>query len=557
MANERPAGADTVDRALDTLAAGAVAWQQRSAVERAALFRRCMAGVLAVASEWASLGSRAKGIDPSSTLAGEEWLAGPMTTVRGFRLTAETLEGLDRPATLPTRTGPGGRAIVSVFPVTLLDRLLYLGIEGEVWFAPGVAPTRARIYRDPAAAPAGIAAVLGAGNVSSIAPLDALHMLAAEGQVVLLKLNPVTDYLRPVFERAFAPLIEAGFLAILSGDAALGDYICRHPAVSRVHLTGARRTYDAIMWGADADERASRRETGRPRLDKPFTAELGCVTPILVVPGEWSEADLEFQARHVAAMVAHNASFNCVAGKVLVVARGWPQRQAFLDRVERVLAITAPRSAYYPGARERYAAFLARYPHARVVGQAGGGAVPWTVLPDVTPTRGEYALTEEAFCGVLATTTIDGDDAASFLANAVPFANEQIEGTLSCMLLVHPTTAERHRAVLDQAEAGLRYGSVATNLWSGVVFGVGSTTWGAYPGHTPADVGSGIGAVHNTFLFDRPEKSVVRGLFRLWPTPVWFADHGTLREIGEKMTAFEAEPSWGRLPSVFWSALRG
>ncbi len=551
-------GADTVDRALERLARGSVSWARLGPVERAALFRRCMARLLEVSDEWAALGARAKGIDPASPLAGEEWLAGPMTTLRGFRLTSDTLDRLEEPAALPVREGPGGRAVVRVFPATGLDRLLYLGIEGEVWFAPGVEPTRASVYRAaPRGAAAGIAAVLGAGNVSSIAPLDSLYMLASENLVVLLKLNPVNEYLRPVFEHAFQPLIEAGYLAIVSGDGALGDAICRHAAVSRVHLTGSRATYDAIMWGRDPEERAARKAAGTPRLDKPFTAELGCVTPILVVPGDWSDAELEFQARHVAATVAHNASFNCVAGKVLVLARGWRQRQVFLDRVERVLSSTAPRLAYYPGACERYATFLARYPGAKVVGARREGGVPWTLLPDVSPAADEYALTEEAFCGVLATTTIEGDDAAGFLANAVPFANQRIEGTLSCMLLVDPRTARRCARALCEAEAGLRYGSVATNLWSGVVFGIGTTTWGAYPGHTPEHIGSGIGAVHNAFLFDRPEKSVVRGPFRLWPTPVWFADHRTLREVGRRLTSFEADPSWVRLPSLFWSALRG
>ena len=41
----------------------------------------------------------------------------------------------------------------------------------------------------------GVALVLGAGNVNSIPPLDALYRLIARGQVVLLKMNPVNDYL--------------------------------------------------------------------------------------------------------------------------------------------------------------------------------------------------------------------------------------------------------------------------------------------------------------------------------------------------------------------------
>jgi acyl-CoA reductase-like NAD-dependent aldehyde dehydrogenase len=375
--------------------------------------------------------------------------------------------------------------------------------------------------------------------------------------VAALKLNPVNDYLAPVFARAFRPLVEAGYLAIVTGPPAIGGYLCEHPAVGRVHLTGARQTYDAIVWGATADEQQARRARGEPRLSKPVTAELGCVTPILVVPGVWSPGDLAFQARHVAASVAHNASFNCVAGKVLVVARDWPQRQAFLEHVAEALGGTPPRMAYYPGAHQRYAAFLDHYPAAQVVGATGLDVVPWTILPDVPPRAGEYALTEEAFCGVLAVTTLEGGDAPSFLAHAVPFANDVVEGTLSCMVLVDPASASAHGAALARAVADLRYGSVAVNVWSGVVFGIGSTTWGAYPGHTPRDIGSGVGVVHNTSLFDHAEKSVVRAPFRMWPKPVWFADHRNLAAVGRRMTAFEAEPSWGKIPGLLAAAVRG
>ncbi len=547
-----------LDQTLTRLAAGSVAWNSLDAGERAAVIRACLPSVRAAADAWVDVGCRAKGIDPASSLAGEEWLAGPMTTLRGFRLMADTLAGLSQPdAGTSVQAGPDGRSIVPVFPASAYERVLYRGLTGEIWLQPGMPATRAAGYRSPAGRPiGGVALVLGAGNVSSIGPLDVLAMLV-HGDVAILKLNPVNDYLAPVFTRAFRPLVEAGCLAIVTGPHDVGGYLCEHPLVHRIHLTGSRQTYDAIVWGATEDEQRTRKAAGEPRLSKPFTAELGCVTPILVAPGEWSAADLVFQAKQVAASVAHNASFNCVAGKVLVVARDWPQRAAFLDHVARALAATAPRVAYYPGAHERYAAFLNRYPAAQVVGASGRGVVPWTILPDVPPRPGEYALTQEAFCGVLAVTTVEGYDAPSFLAHAVPLANDVIEGTLSCMLLAHPASACEHGAALARAVADLRYGSVAVNVWSGVVFGIGSTTWGAYPGHTPRDIGSGVGVVHNTFLFDHAEKSVVRGPFRIWPKPVWFADHRNLAAVGRRMTAFEAEPSWGRIPGILAAALRG
>jgi acyl-CoA reductase-like NAD-dependent aldehyde dehydrogenase len=519
-----------------------------------------MDGILAVSEQWVELGCRAKGIDPASVLAGEEWLAGPMTMMRGFRLVADTLCALDGKEPHQVRAGPENRAIVDVFPSSVLERLLYLGIRGEVWLEPGAPPTRASVYRVPPsddAEVARVALVLGAGNVASIAPLDALTMLVAHDVTVLLKLNPVNGYLRPIFERAFAPLVESGFLAFVEGDAELGARLANHPGVDRVHLTGSRRTYDALVWGPSEAEQRERRARGEPRLTKPVTAELGCVTPILVVPGAWSASDLRFQARHVAAMVAHNASFNCVAGKVLAVASAWPQRDDFLAEVESALARTPARAAYYPGAAERYAAFAARYPGARAVGPAKPGAIPWTVVPDVPPVAGEYALEQEAFCGVLATVALDAGGADEFLEAATVFANTAVEGTLSCMLIVDSVTRRSHRAAIGRAIRDLRYGSVAINLWSGVVFGIGTTTWGAYPGHTPSDIGSGVGIVHNSFLYDHPEKSIVEGPFRIWPTPVWFADHRTLDKVGRRLTRFEHRPSWSKVPGLLWAALRG
>jgi hypothetical protein len=43
-----------------------------------------------------------------------------------------------------------------------------------------------------------------------------------------------------------------------------------------------------------------------------ITSELGCVTPVIVVPGAWSPGELAYQAENVATMVAINASCNCL-----------------------------------------------------------------------------------------------------------------------------------------------------------------------------------------------------------------------------------------------------
>ncbi|MEO0801239.1 MAG: hypothetical protein AAFY57_03040 [Cyanobacteria bacterium J06642_2] len=67
---------------------------------------------------------------------------------------------------------------------------------------------------------------------------------------------------------------------------------------------------------------------------------------------------------------------------------------------------------------------------------------------------------------------------------------------------------------MEQAIADLRYGTVAVNLWAAAVgYLMMSATWRAFPGRALDDTQSGRGVVHNAYLFDRPQKSVIRAPF--------------------------------------------
>ena len=103
--------------------------------------------------------------------------------------------------------------------------------------------------------------------------------------------------------------------------------------------------------------------------------------------------------------------------------------------------------------------------------------------------------------------------------------------------------------------AELRYGGIGLNVWHASVFALGTTTWGAYPGHPLADIQSGRGVVGNAFMFDRPEKSIVRGPFRSRPKPPWFATHPNGLAVMRRLLALEAQPSPVRLASVLAAAL--
>jgi aldehyde dehydrogenase (NAD(P)+) len=75
--------------------------------------------------------------------------------------------------------------------------------------------------------------------------------------------------------------------------------------------------------------------------------------------------------------------------------------------------------------------------------------------------------------------------------------------------------------------------------------------------------------VHNTLLFARPQKSVVRGPFApfprsfatgertLLPKPPWFVTHRQAHNVGRRLVRFEARPGLRHLPGLLVDALRG
>jgi hypothetical protein len=324
-------------------------------------------------------------------------------------------------------------------------------------------------------------------------------------------------------------------------------------------VTGSDKTHDAIVFGV-GPEGARRKAAGEPVVTKPLTSELGNVSPVVIVPGDWTSAEIEYQARHVATMVANNAGFNCLTPRVIVTHAGWAQREEFFTALESVFASLPTREAYYPGAKERRARFLDVHPDAHEVGTASGEKMPWTIVRDVDATNSqEICLNVEVFCALTSETALAADSTVDFIRRAVDFCNDVVWGTLSMTLICDPRTMKDPTIgpVVEQAVADLRYGSIGVNLWHAMSYAFGSTSWGAYPGHTISDIQSGSGAVGNAYLFARPQKSVVRGAFVAKPAPVWFATNRNAGVVMRKLLAFEGAPSWSKLPGLIASSMKG
>lgn len=560
----------SLDAAIEELRAGSRTWSALTLSQRIRLLRSIRATVATEAEDWALTAARAKCLDLDSPLVGEEWLTGPYATVVSIDAYIETLTSLRVGASpldrLRVNTAPGDRVRVHAFPTSAVDGLLVSGFSGEVWLRPGVtladAQRKAGLGQLLPNESGGVGLVLGAGNITSIPVLDVLYELIAHNRVSILKINPTQDPLAPVFGRALAPLISLGLLRIVQGGGEVGAALTEHAGIDHVHITGAARTFETVVFGRTA----TGKRRARPRLSVPITAELGGVSPIIVVPGKWSDADLRFQAEHVATMRLHNSGHNCVAGQVVILSADWAQRERFLAEVEAAMSRAPQRPVWYPGAQARLAEVADEYPGARW--SSGHTRAVIEVGTDADPTPMEAT---EYFVPALGVVTLPGNG-QEFLDAAVEYANARLTGTLGANILIDPDTEAALGDGFEHAVAELRYGTVAINTWTGVAFGIPTMPWGAYPGGTLEDVQSGIGVVHNALLLDDVERGVMRGPFRPFPRstgaligpgtfsalprPPWFVTSPGAADGGRLLTRFRIRPRLTTLLGILESAFR-
>jgi aldehyde dehydrogenase (NAD(P)+) len=126
-------------------------------------------------------------------------------------------------------------------------------------------------------------------------------------------------------------------------------------------------------------------------------------------------------------------------------------------------------------------------------------------------------------------------------------------------ILIHPKTRKEpvQEAAFQEALDNLRYGSIGINHWAALAYALCCTTWGAHPGHTMEDIQSGRDVVHNTLMFDRPQKSVIFGPLSSVPKPPWFVTHKNTNKIGPRVAKLELKPSLFRIPAIALYAMLG
>jgi acyl-CoA reductase-like NAD-dependent aldehyde dehydrogenase len=553
-----------LDAAVDELEAHKDLWMKLDLNERISILDQILLDLHAVNEEWVTASIQAKGLKGNNYGEAEEW-ALMAYVYRTVRLLGESLRDIQRHARPqipgPIDTLPNGQVRAQVFPVDRYDSMVFSGMTAEVWMQPGttidqVLDNQARFYRDDAAE-GQVALVLGAGNTSMLIPTDFMHKLFVEGKVVVLKMNPVNDYLGPIIEEGFRALIDRNFLRVVYGGAKEGNYLCHHPGIDELHMTGSDKTFDLIVFGP-GEEGARRKAQRQPLIKKPFTSELGNVTPVIVVPGPWREEEIEDWGEKLARWLIINAGFNCLTPRVIIQAAGWDRRQDLLQAVAKNLAQIETRKAYYPGTQKLHKNFLTAHPNGQQHGKSTDGKLPWTLIQDVDANNtDDICFKNESFCGLFAETALDAEDVPAFLESAVSFANEHLWGNLTATLVVHPDSLQDPEAAqaVENAIADLRYGTVLINQYAALGFFAMTTPWGAYPGNDIYDIQSGIGVTTNSLMFASPQKSVIRNPFKVSPDPLSLHSR-TVVDVSRKLADLQYHPSPWKVPGMLWSAIR-
>ena len=513
---------------LERLSEQASIWGAMDASQRADYLNKMLSRLQGIEHQkWGEASSQRQGFDPKDVhgevvASAEQMINGSIMvgTLRALLRTYTHLEKTGAPPPLEKRDSIDGREILSVFPYDLGDKLNpygIAGVKGEIWRNPTSEPTLS-----PSSGK--LSLVLGAGNQSFLAFGDVMHEMFVKGNVTILKHHPVREFCAPFYEELFQDLIEDGFFVSTLGDLEISKWLCEHNLTEAVHMTGGTATHDNIVWGSGA-EQAKNKEANTPVLQKPMTSELGCITPWIISSGaEWTEKQLKHHAAHLAMAFISQNSCNCLSPKLLVVDDEWPQLNAFLDHLRSCLNKAKLPPPYYPGSEQRYLGFKDAYGEegieiiqseaAPARNDHGLGEPLGWMLIDIDSEQSPYVLQNEAFSPVLGIYRLKGgNQAEEFLPKAVTFVNDHVWGTLSCTLLLHDKILSSCEAIIEQAIADLRYGSIAINAWTATVYGMDGCVWGAYPGEPLNNVASGIGFVRNAFLINDVEKSVLRSSF--------------------------------------------
>ena len=540
-----------IDRFITTLRTKSKEFNSISNVQLASMLEETISNIKEVAFFWATICSDNKGTTKTPA-EGEEWLGGPFASVLATQYYIKSLTNDDD---LTEKKYNSEENSYKVFPNNFSERITFPFIDAKVIFNKSMSFDDINKYRgfskrydiDPS-----ITLVLGAGNFSSIPYLDVLYHLITRKSVILLKLNPVNEYLKPVFEKVFQNFIERGYIIVTTGNIDESKYMANHPGINHIHLTGSDKTFEDIVYGRELTDKERKTKSLSKINNKPITSELGNVTPIIIHPGKWSTSDIKYQARKIVTAKLNNNGFNCIAAQVVVLPDGWGQTDTLIKFVKHYMSKAKERKAYYPESIERLEKLEKDKGYERVNALS-------CVTPHLTREIKAYSKFEidEVWSSTIYFKKIEYTSIEDFANKAIDYCNDELWGNLGVSVIIKDHDRKFNKHITNLYIDKLNYGTVAINEWAAIGYIIPQLPWGGFPGNRDNDIQSGQSVVHNSMLFESPLKGVVNTKFRISRLidPPWFVTNKKARRLFKNLTYYQINNSNINFLKLIFAAL--
>ena len=540
-----------IDRFISTLRTKSKEFNSINNIQLASMLDETISNIKEVSYFWATICSDNKGTTKTPA-EGEEWLGGPFASVLATQYYIKSLTNDDD---LDGGNFNNSENSYKVFPNNFIERITFPFINAKVYFNKSMSFEDINKFRgfskrydiEPS-----ITLVLGAGNFSSIPYLDVLYHLITRRSVILLKLNPVNDYLKPVFEKVFKNFIERGYIIVTNGNINESKYMATHPGINHIHLTGSDKTYEDIVYGRELTGNERSIKTVPKVNSKPITSELGNVTPIIIHPGKWSTSDIKYQARKIVTGKLNNNGFNCIAAQVVVLPDGWGHTETLIKYVKYYMNKAKDRKAYYPDSIERLTKLEKDKSYERVNSLS-------CTTPHLTreiKAYNKYEL-DEVWSSTIYFRKIAYSNAEDYVKKATDYCNNELWGNLGVSLIIKDHNNKFNKHITNSYIENLKYGTIAINEWAAIGYIIPQLPWGGFPGNKDNDIQSGQSVVHNSMLFESPLKGIVETKFRISRLidPPWFITNKKSRRLFMNLTYFQINNTKINLIKLIFSAL--
>lgn len=350
-----------------------------------------------------------------------------------------------------------------------------------------------------------VSLVLGAGNQNFLTIIDIFQRVFIYNECVLIKLHPLREFLCHPYYELLKPLIEENIVHIIKDFGVdFTKQIILDPLINHIHFTGSESTYKAIQETLTKENKICQ-----------VTAELGCVTPWIVFPGDFSLKELKNIAKQLINAKKTNGGSNCITPQLLILPENWSQIDTFLEYVKNEAETQMTVPCYYPNSILTKHEFQSIYKESSYIISSNNclqepNEDDELLIINYGPIENKktntMCLEKEAFGQVLVIASIKNKDINTYTDNVIYTLNsDQIYGSLSCSLFFPKDIPKK---LINKCISNINYGTIAINIWS--LFGYTAATLGGTWGGYYKNLQSGRGRIGN--LFENPEvtKTIIK-----------------------------------------------